>query len=194
MKSAKWIWKLLFIVIGLPVIISVIGVLAGLISPEVTGARHEAEKRHAETTSFGLKNAISAYRAEYRDYPILNPVNDHTLNSDHELMDIVLGSDKQAEHGGRNPRRIAFYNDKRAKPIGESRFRKGLTFDEKDGTGELWDPWGNHYRVRFDSDGNGRVENPDPTAPSDFLPESIIVWSAGPDGDFETWDDNVKTW
>jgi len=31
-------------------------------------------------------------------------------------------------------------------------------------------------------------------ATSAFLPETILVWSAGPDGDFDTWADNIKSW
>jgi hypothetical protein len=31
-------------------------------------------------------------------------------------------------------------------------------------------------------------------SPGSTIPESVVVWSAGKDGDFETWDDNVKTW
>lgn len=26
------------------------------------------------------------------------------------------------------------------------------------------------------------------------LDEPILVWSAGPDGDFDTWEDNVTSW
>lgn len=48
--------------------------------------------------------------------------------------------------------------------------------------------------MRFDTDGNNRISNPDPTIPAASLPDSIDVWSAGPDGDFDTWEDNVKIW
>jgi hypothetical protein len=106
-------------------------------------------------------------------------------------MDVLFGSDTQKKPGGRNPRGIAFYIDRAAKPMGEGRFRRGVTLDEN-GDGELWDPWGNHYRLRLDTNGDGKIENP--AAPGTQLPESIAVWSAGPDGDFETWADHDKTW
>ena len=93
--------------------------------------------------------------------------------------------------GGRNHRGVVFYTDKAAKPMEDGRFRRGVTL-KPDGSGELWDPWGNFYRVRFDSNGDGEIENPE--APGTFLPESILIWSAGKDGNFETWEDNVKTW
>jgi type II secretory pathway pseudopilin PulG len=164
-----------------------------LIFPVATGAQRKAERAHAENTARNLRNAIAAFHTEYRDYPLPDPANDLTIDSGHALMDILLGSDPQKGPGGRNPRGIAFFVDRAARPIGGGRFRKGLTLSP-DGTGELWDPWGNHYRVRFDSNGDNRVGNPDPAAAATLLPESILIWSAGPDGDFDTWVDNVITW
>ncbi|MBL9155975.1 MAG: hypothetical protein JNJ70_00790 [Verrucomicrobiales bacterium] len=146
---------------------------------------------YASMAAGQLKLAISAYHAEYGEFPLVDPANDISFDSGHALMDILLGSDTQKEPGGRNPRGIAFYTDKAAKPMDEGRFRRGITLDENGG-GELWDPWGNHYRVRLDTNGDGKVENPE--APGTQLPESILIWSAGPDGDFETWADNVKSW
>ncbi|MCB1204827.1 MAG: hypothetical protein KDN18_11255, partial [Verrucomicrobiae bacterium] len=60
----------------------------------------------AQNTTFNLKNAIAAYQTEYREYPLLDPANDLTIDSGHELMDILLGSDTQKGAGGRNPRGI----------------------------------------------------------------------------------------
>jgi len=55
----------------------------------------------------------------------------------------------------------------------------------------FYDQWGNLYRIRTDLDGDGRV--PDPSG-SGEIEETLLVWSAGPDGDFDTWEDNIKTW
>jgi hypothetical protein len=108
-------------------------------------------------------------------------------------MDVLLGSDSQAEADGLNPRRIVFYTDRAARPIRSGGFARGLTLDESDG-GILWDPWGRPYRVRLDTDHNDRVENPDPAGNDKILEEPVLIWSAGPDGNFETWEDNVKSW
>ncbi len=139
MKLPKWAWILLAVVVGLPVSFVLIGILAGLLLPATSGALARSNEVHAERTAFSLKDAIAAFHAEYRDYPILDPARDHTVDSGHALMDILLGSDMQKGPGGRNPRGIAFYTDKAAKPMGEGRFRKGLTLDAHGG-GELWDP------------------------------------------------------
>lgn len=106
-------------------------------------------------------------------------------------MDILLGSTKQRFVGGRNVRGIVFFADVQAKPMGGGLFKKGLKLDADSG-GELWDSWGNFYRVRFDSNLDNKLE--DPEVPGTWVSDSIAVWSAGPDGDFETWKDNVKTW
>jgi hypothetical protein len=43
-------------------------------------------------------------------------------------------------------------------------------------------------------DGNGDHQLTDPMRPDKLLRQSILVYSAGPDGDYATWNDNVTTW
>ncbi len=193
MKWKSWAWILLAIVLGLPLILIVAGILTGLLLPPVApGVLRKVEPAHAENTAFNLKNAITAFHTEYHDYPLLAPAKDITIDSGHALMDILLGAKPHKVPDGRNPQGIAFYTDRAANRMGGGRYRKGLTYHPDDGTGALWDPWGNHYRVRLDTDSDKQIENPE--APGTFLPETIAVWSAGPDGDFDTWKDNVKSW
>lgn len=169
-----------------------LGIIAGMLFPAFTGVVGKAEYALAENSADNLKSALSAYFTEYRVYPVeAAGEGDVTIDSDHTLMDILLGSDKAAGPGGKNPRRVAFYADKAAKPIGEGRFRSGITLDA-DGGGALWDPWGNHYRITLDTDFNNQVENPE--SPGNGFPELILIWSAGKDGDFDTWEDNPKSW
>jgi len=184
-----------FTLLELLVVIAIIGILAGLMFPATTGALRKAERTHAESTAYNLKNAISAYFTEYRKYPVDGNAEETTeIQTDRDLMDILLGSDSQAESGGLNPRRIAFYTDKAAKPMGDGKFRKGIKLEE-DGGGELWDPYGDYYHVRMDLDYNNRTEKPMwDKSDSQFLPESVLVWSAGKDLDESTEKDNVKTW
>jgi prepilin-type N-terminal cleavage/methylation domain-containing protein len=186
-----------FTLLELLVVITIIGILAGLMFPATSGALRKAQKTHAENTAYNLKTSISAYFTEYRKYPVDPSMEDDTelLQSDHELMDILLGSDAEAESGGLNPRRIAFYSGKQAKPMGNGKYRKGITL-ESDGGGELWDPYGEYYQVRLDLDYNNRVPKPswDDQTDAEYLPESILVWSMGKDNDENESKDNVKTW
>jgi prepilin-type N-terminal cleavage/methylation domain-containing protein len=184
-----------FTLLELLVVIAIIGILAGLMFPATTGALRKAERTHAESTAYNVKNAISAYFTEYRKYPVDGKTEEtEEIRTNRDLMDILLGADSQAETGGLNPRRIAFYTDKAAKPMGDGKFRKGIKLEE-DGGGELWDPYGDYYYVRMDLDYNNRTEKPQwDTSDSQYLPESVLVWSAGKDLDETTDKDNVKTW
>lgn len=186
-----------FTLLELLVVIAIIGVLAGLMYPATTGALRRAERTHAENTAYNLKNAISAYFTEYRKYPV-DPSNTNdtaVIRTNSDLMDVLLGADSQKESGGLNPRGVAFYTDKAAKPAGDGKYRKGVRL-EADGGGELWDPYGDYYYVRMDLDYNNRVEKPswDEANDAQVLPESILVWSAGKDQDETTSQDNIKTW
>ncbi|MEM7603655.1 MAG: type II secretion system protein [Verrucomicrobiota bacterium] len=185
-----------FTLLELLVVIAIIGILAGLMFPATTGALRRAEVTHAENTAYNLRNAISAYFTEYRKYPVENAATgqDETLRSDDVLMDILLGSESDRATG-LNPRRIAFYSGKQAKPKGGGKFIKGITLRE-DGGGELWDPFGEYYYVMMDTDYNNRVQKPqwDNTSSSQVLPETVLIWSSGKDADENEAGDNVKTW
>lgn len=186
-----------FTLIELLVVIAIIVILAGLMFPATSGALRKAETTHAQNTCYNLRNAITAYYTEYRKYPVKSGDDNESaeIRSDHDLMDILLGSDAEAESDGLNPRRIAFYSGKQAKPAGNNKYRKGVRLND-DGGGELWDPYGDYYYVRMDLDYNNRVEKPqwDDATDSDFLPESVLVWSAGKDNEENETKDNVKTW
>lgn len=150
----------------------------------------------AENTAYNLKNAISAYNTEYREFPVKNPdkTKDTIAQTDHALMDVLLAADNQAVPGGLNPRRISFYAGRRAntaKAGKNGRYRKGVKL-EAGGASELWDPYSNYYKVLVDTNYYNIIDSPE--TPGVPIKSTVIVWSAGPDGDFDTWKDNVKTW
>jgi prepilin-type N-terminal cleavage/methylation domain-containing protein len=188
--------KAAFTLIELLVVIGIIGILAAIMFPAANGAMRRAAAAHAENTCYQLKNSISAYFTEYRKYPVAPGSNESTIfRSDNVLMDVLLGADNQARQGGLNPRRIVFYTDKSARPMGDGRYAKGVVL-QSDGGGDLWDPFGEYYYVVMDLDYNNRVEKPswDNTSASSVLPEAILVWSSGPSRDESNASDNIKTW
>ncbi len=185
-----------FTLLELLVVIAIIGILAGLMYPAATGVMRRAESTRASNTAYNLKAAISSYFTEYRKYPVKGDREEaQELRSDNELMDVLLGSDKEAESGGLNPRRIAFYSGKQGKRGEGGKYKSGISMSD-DGGGELWDPWFDYYYLRLDLDYNNRVEKPtwDNKTDSQYIPESILIWSAGKSGDEEDTSDNIKTW
>lgn len=182
-----------FTLLELLVVITIIGILAGLMFPVMTRIIANSKTAHAENDAAQLKNAISTYFTEYRKYPADPDTGDsETLRSDHDLMDILLGADNaRAEEF--NPRKVVFFTGKQARRADGGKFRKGINMGS-DGGGELWDPFAELYYVRMDMDYNGRVEAPDwdDSSDSNIIPESILVWSTGTDTDLDV--DNVKTW
>jgi len=157
-------------------------------------AFQKAREARAAGTAYSLKNAISAYYTEHRKFPIveISASSDQAFDSSSQLMDELMPNPEGGAHLSSScPRDINFFTAKVARPIGKGRFSSGLSTDSN-GDRKLWDPWGNLFRVIVDANGDKQTENP--SASSGILPESILVWSAGPDGDFDTWQDNVKTW
>ena len=183
--ALAWKVALGILLSGLVAIALLLLLSSSLAAPEIDVAR-------AENSACQLKSSISSYVAEYRRFPLRSGEEDIDGDSGHALMDILLGSDPSRLDSEANPRGIVFFAGRRALEEPKNVFRRGISFDPADGTGQLWDPWGNLYRYRFDNDGDGRVENP--AQPDQRLPDTILVWSAGPDGDYETWEDNVITW
>lgn len=149
-------------------------------------------RRNANSTAWQLSNAISAYSTEHRSYPTATTSGfDTDLSSDFQLMELLLSSDSNNGPTHVSPRWIPFFAGTEADFDSNGRKTGGLGKNDS-GLRELWDPWGNHYRVRLDTNGDGKVA--DPSGREEFITRSIIVWSAGKDGDFETWNDNLRTW
>ena len=46
----------------------------------------------------------------------------------------------------------------------------------------------------LDTNGDELIPDPDPNSARRQSKNAILVYSAGPDGDYSTWDDNIKTW
>ena len=65
------------------------------------------------------------------------------------------------------------------------------------------DFWGHPYYVAVDADGDGKIPNParghrvgkdSGVIAPDFLPAIVIAFSAGPDGNPDTLEDNIVSW
>ena len=134
-----------FTLVELLVVVSVIGLLAGLISAVIPRAMSGARKAKAKSETLAIISAIKAYENEYSRYP--NPTTDisgEDLWIDGEdsrnLMKILSGQDVNSQ----NPKRVRF-------------------LEGPDERGNFQDPWKKgsnkgQYTVKLDMNLDGVVE------------------------------------
>jgi len=58
----------------------------------------------------------------------------------------------------------------------------------------LHDSWGRYYQILLDHDNDDRVRDPSRPGENEWIESKFLVWSAGPDGNPDTWDDNICSW
>ena len=181
-----------FTLMELLVVMTIIGILAAMVFPVANGVLKKARKSQAQNTAMQVKQSITTYFTEYSRYPVKATGSgtgpDEKIETDRTLMDVLLGSDREASSGGLNPRKISFFSGRKAKG------KKGGVELSQDGGGELFDPWGNYYQVILDTNRNDRVSDPSEGG-TETIPQSVIVWSFGLDGDDDRGGgDDVVTW
>ena len=138
----------------------------------------------------GLEIAIKGYMTEYLRLPSLtntSPTEDVTFDTTEAegkaLLEILLATKTE-----RNPRVIRFWEPPPMKSNGS---------DYSLETG-LKDRWGKGYRFIIDYNQDGKIANPEhatnPSAEPSELEADLVFYCAGPDGDFNTWKDNIRGW
>ena len=168
--------------------IPLIWIFARFVLPGFTG---DAPKiTQAENDAFDLKNSISCFFIEYRKFPVDSQGGDTISQSVGELTGSLLGDSSEGESSGTSPRGISFLSGRQAEPLPYGGWRNGITLGAGGDSG-LFDPWGNPYWVKMNTNGSDGFLAPDRSGEID---ETIAVWSAGPDGDPDTWEDNIRTW
>ncbi len=183
-----------FSLIELLVVMTIILILAGVTTPAALKVIANAKKKNAEQVALELVNGITSYRVQYHRFPLEAKQQngaDVQLDSKEGLMNILLAQDGNLK----NPSGTNFFSGRNAKgspPI------NGLVYNQ-DGGGRLYDPWGNLYRVKFDTDQNQRIVPPFEKlgmAGANMVGKNVIVWSLGPDGieGGEGAKDNITTW
>jgi prepilin-type N-terminal cleavage/methylation domain-containing protein len=175
-----------FTLVELLVVVTIIAVLAGISIPAYQGILKKMTEQQARTMDQTLVNSISSYFAEYNKYPLPADYGSEVgaLRTDEQLTGALLATDPLM-----NPKRIRFLPDlKDASTTGKN----GLKTSGDVAT--VVDPWGEEYYVIMDADYNGEIENPNPGVGSLKLYQKVLVYSAGPDKDGATWEDNVTSW
>lgn len=195
-----------FTLIELLVVITIIAILAGLVisqAPKLMQQSRELEIRNVIT---GLKTGIGNYQVEYNRFPIKTDQSSGSedatailTDSTSTIVGTLMGEAGRSgdEADPLNPKGIQFCDFKMAK-----NGRNGLV-NAKPPYG-LVDLWGIGYSVRFDTNLDRKIENPDvknqdpkisqstTNPPPQNLPTDVIIFSNGLDMKPGTGDDIVS--
>ena len=70
-----------FTLIELMIVIAVLGILAGVAIPRITGARTKAIDSVLQSTAVSVKSAVETFYSEYGEYPTVTVNNDDELSA-----------------------------------------------------------------------------------------------------------------
>lgn len=143
-----------------------------------------------------IEFGIKGYEMEYRRFPLLpdakNALTDQRFESTGKLLACLLGRNVD----GLNPREIAFID-----PPAANCGVHGLIEGTHSGDVRLVDYWGHPYIIVMDTNGDGKIDNPDVKNASPLvnrgapavLATDVLVFSRGTDG-IEGTRDDVVSW
>ena len=162
----------------------------------------------SRTMARTIANALGQFQADYHKPPLPSCPRlpgadcDTDTSPTHGFTDILAG--KEGEATDRQNKRKADYFEgikpaKKAIPKDTSTvWKNGIYLDETTSNYGVMDAWGSPFRIRIDTNKDAEIANPNPDQTASGRPvipnKSAIVWSAGKDGDWTTWDDNLVSW
>jgi hypothetical protein len=141
-----------------------------------------------QATMKSLSTGIVGFHKEYGHFPV-QPKDSGAAESEvvplqGAMLAAILGRNPEL-----NPRQFVFYDPPQAKDG-----KAGLAQTE-DLSYKMLDSNGTAYFVVLDLDGDGLTNNPNPQAGAlRQIRAKVLVYSAGPDHNPATWDDNAVSW
>ena len=161
-----------FTLTELLVVISIIGLLAGLSTAVIPRAMEAGKKAKVKTELTSLVAAVKAYRQEYGRYPINANLADNEFsswygpptneNGSKDLVRILSGENRTLGGVEMNPKGVRF-----------------LEGGSPDGT--FRDAWGNQYCVKMDTDESGALEYYASGGQGENIKMTVIAISLGKD-------------
>ena len=183
-----------FTLVELLVVISIIGMLAGLMSVAIPKAMEAGSKAKAKGELTAVIAALKAYKQEYGQWPTVSgdrskdewfgPGNYGHPENGRTLMKILSGSNIIVSGVGQNPKSVTFFEG--AKVSSGRRDTSG---------GELLDPWGTQYGFKVDTDESSSLEYCNPQGPDrPNIQMTAIGVSFGKNKSQEEIEMKDKTW
>jgi len=166
-----------FSLLELMVVVTIIGILLSILFPAGQAVLERMRKTQAQKTCTELRTALMSYYSQYKRFPALTS----SSSGGDTTVDTSTNSGLMGKLMGDNSQGTLFYSEPRARTEG----RAGMWYENGDiSTAALYDPWGNTYRVTFDSNYDNRISVPHPSGSGkEVIFQSVGVWSLGPDGE-----------
>ena len=182
-----------FTLVELLVVIVILGILLSMMVPAAGMILKRVKVAQARSDAQVVVATMSKYRMEYNRWPKVDEVAEGYPGTSKEWVDI-MNPEITTGSGKRDPnnfRQLRFIEMGKGMKIDDS--------DPGDYKGGFGDPWTHAktgrlpYLYAIDHDGDGMISNPN-TESNNLIRADVIAWSAGPDGDYATWNDNVASW
>lgn len=172
-----------FTLIELLVVIAILGILMAMMVPAAGLIMKRMAKARTQSDANVVASVLLKYQAEYNRWPPAY-LPDGKGESNAEWVDLMAPKPDESKqlYKDNNPKRIGFFE-----PGG------GALGQDPENKGAYVDAWGRPFAFRVDLEGKGEMNNPN-TDVGGTLRARTLAWSAGPDGKYETWEDNVAGW
>lgn len=157
----------------------VLAVIAAIAIPAGNAVLQKAKVLTTRAAEQHVIISLTTYLTEYNRYPVTDGETS-ALDCAGPWLEALLGNEPKL-----NPRKIVFLNT-----INTKRNQAGLI--NLGGMHTMADAWGRPLHAMMDTNSDGKLA--DPEHPGSVLAERVLIWSAGPDGDFNTWNDNICSW
>ncbi len=169
-----------FTLIELLMTVAIVVILAGILVPAVMSGIKKGQQAKAKAEIVTLLNAIKQYESTYNRLPIPQDTDYSTamtkgVDVSANLINALQGQTGPLLYGSTraiNPRAIRFLELKDA------------------GGGTFQDPWQNEYQIIFVASEEiplTRLYSGNTTG--GIVHQDVVIWSAGPDGEWDTKDD-----
>ena len=177
-----------FTLVELLVVISIVGLLAGLMTVAIPRAMEAGKKAKVKGELTAIVAAVKAYKQEYGQWPVaksqMDSVADEynswygppTTESESKDLMKILSGDMTVRKDGQtmNPKGV--------------RFLEGAKTD-----GTFQDPWGNQYCVKMDTNESGGLEYYGTSGTQENIRVTVIAVSLGKNKTQEDPDQRVPT-
>lgn len=168
-----------FTLVEMLVVIAILGVLMAMMIPAAGYIVKRAKVSTARSDAGIVVSVMMKYHAEYNRWPAAYK-GDGSGTTDQKWV-TLMAPPPDSQRMKDNFHMIVFFES------------GGGALNKK---GDFADPWGQAYNFMVDQTGVGELRNPNEEHETgdEIIRGKVIAWSAGPDGNYETWEDNVVSW